>query len=664
MSVSASPTSARPRARRRAGLLLADHWRRRRRAASGHLFGARLLVSYGLALAAVGAVGYLTIDHDLRRSQIDTYAAALRSDARSFRSIARQSPSKAVAIGRIDVVMDTIARRPGTLEMNLIDQQHVVAASGFRSQVGWVAVDPRIREALMLSRTYAGEEGDPLLDRSNFEFVQPLEIDGQRYAYEVSYDHRALDSQLNGVRVGLVMVGLFALLGGSAVFYLVGGRGLIRSHRDALDRVTRDGLTGLPNQRALQDELPHAIAAATRHQDQLAMLVLDVDDFKHLNHQHGHQHGDDLLLRVTAVLRSGRVGDRTYRVGGDEFLALLSHTDSDGARVLGQRLCRWMSEAGVRVSVGVASLRAGLRPDDLRAEADAALYEARRRGGDQVAQYDHIRDLVAVARSDSDEALRRLLTERGVSTVFQPIWDLTSSQLVGIEALTRPDPSYGLQSPLEAFDVAEQIGRIQELDRLCVETALSRSPTLPPGALLFLNVCPQTLELDGDRDDWMLTAVQNAGMRPAQVVVEVTERLGGRTAAVVRAIIRLREQGFKVALDDVGTGNAGLEMLQRVNAEFVKLDRSVVAAAPTDPSARAVLMAMATFARQTGAFVIAEGVEDDQTLAFLHAVHQQYARISGVIQGAQGYGLGRPAAGLPACPPTLLTDHSPADRAA
>jgi len=100
----------------------------------------------------------------------------------------------------------------------------------------------------------------------------------------------------------------------------------------------------------------------------------------------------------------------------------------------------------------------------------------------------------------------------------------------------------------------------------------------------------------------------------------VTERFGGRTASVIKCLQRLRTQGFKIALDDVGTGNSGLEMLRRVNAEYVKIDRSIVVAAATDPGARAVLMAMATFARQTGAYVIAEGIEDDETLAFLQQI--------------------------------------------
>jgi predicted signal transduction protein with EAL and GGDEF domain len=126
--------------------------------------------------------------------------------------------------------------------------------------------------------------------------------------------------------------------------------------------------------------------------------------------------------------------------------------------------------------------------------------------------------------------------------------------------------------------------------------------------LLFINLSPLTLDLDSEAPAWLGAAVERAGLRPQDVVIEVTERFGGRTASVIKRLKQLRQQGFQVAIDDVGTGNSGLEILRGIEAEFVKLDRSIVVTAPAEPGARAVLMAMATFARQTGAFVIAEAL--------------------------------------------------------
>ena len=194
---------------------------------------------------------------------------------------------------------------------------------------------------------------------------------------------------------------------------------------------------------------------------------------------------------------------------------------------------------------------------------------------------------------------------------------------------------------------------------LCVENALRFAPELKPGVLLFINLSPLTLDLDAEADAWLAPAVERAGLQPQAVVVEVTERFGGRTASVVKRLKRLHQQGFKIAVDDVGTGNAGLEMLRRIDAEFVKLDRSIVAAAVTESSARAVLMAMAAFARQTGAFVIAEGIEDEDTLKFLRGIDDRDLSAHTIVQGGQGFGLGRPSPELsPEWPSILHDSHS------
>jgi diguanylate cyclase (GGDEF)-like protein len=619
------------------------------------MFGLRLILTFGVTLALVGFVGYRLILHELRTSQIETYSATQRADAVSLESLAAATGSKAEAIREIDEFIDLIAKRPGTQETSLIDQRGVVGGSGDDTQVGQVDVDPKIEAALYRGQSYAGREANSMFDARNFEFVVPISLSGERYAYEVAYDHEAFDAQLNRLRRILFVVGLLTLVGGGVVFYLVGGRTLLRHHRLALQRATRDGLTDLPNQGAFQEEFPQAVANALRHEETLALAVMDLDDFKFVNDRHGHHQGDDLLKRVAAVLRDGRSGDRVYRNGGDEFAALLPHTDSEGARVFARRLQRAMTEAGVRMSIGVSAQRAGQPADSLRAEAEAALTEAKRRGGNRHTHFDDIRESAVVTTLEKKAAVRKLIDEGKVTTLFQPIWDLAAGRLLGVEALSRPDPSYELSGPFEAFDLAEQIGRVHELDVICATQALSSVPSLPPDALLFLNICPQTLDLDEDRDDWLLRAVERAQLAPERVVIEVTERFSARTNSVIKALTHLRAQGFKIALDDVGTGNSGLEMLRKVHAQYVKLDGSIVSAAVTEQGARAVMMAMATFARQTGAYVIAEGIEDEETLRFLRSIDHLDVRPSRIIQGGQGYGLGRPSPTIQSSSPQGLS---------
>jgi diguanylate cyclase (GGDEF)-like protein len=617
-------------------------------------FALRLAVSFAMALLLVGVAGYVFMNRQLQASQIEQFAAAQRTDAKTFALFAEGSGSHAQTIARIDRVLQAARRQRGTLETLLIDQHNIVRASGKRRLVGSRDSDPRIEAALRAGRSYAGHEAAVGHNPADFEFVVPVNLPAGRYAYEISYDHDVLNADLASVRRGLLLVGLLALLGGGGVFYLFGGRALLRSHRLALQRATRDGLTDLPNQRAFQDEFPQVLAAAVRNQDPLALIALDVDDFKFINDRHGHSHGDEVLKRVAAVLVEGRPGDRAYRVGGDEFALLLPHTDPDGVRVLAKRLLRNLNDAQLHATIGLSAAQPGKATELMRAQADAALYEAKDRGGNQIAHFDDIRDEVAVVGAHERAAVRRLIDEGTLTTVYQPIWNLSTGALLGVEALSRPDPAYGFAGPAEAFDIAEQMGFVHELDVLCVKNALTCAQKMPEGVLLFFNLCPRTLDLDADGNDWLRDVVQRAGFPLDRVVIEITERFGGRASPIVKCLQRLRSQGFKIAIDDVGTGNSGLAMLRQVTVDFVKLDRSIVAAAPTDASARGVLMAVATFARQTGAFVIAEGIEDNETLEFLQGLDDRTPLGHSIIQGGQGYGVGRPTDNLLDIAPTPL----------
>ena len=136
-------------------------------------------------------------------------------------------------------------------------------------------------------------------------------------------------------------------------------------------------------------------------------------------------------------------------------------------------------------------------------------------------------EAVAVTTADEKAAVRRMLDERGLDVHFQPIWNLTTCELIGVEALARPHATYDLEGPQEAFDIAEQLGRTHELDELCASTAFAQADRLPSGVALFVNVCPQTLDLDADENDWFLADVERAGLTPEQVVVEVPSASAG-----------------------------------------------------------------------------------------------------------------------------------------
>ena len=611
--------------------------------ATGWHFLLRMMGAYALALLVVSAVGYRIVDQRLEAAWIRSYGEGQQADARTFAGYANGDGRTWIV--EVQQLLTAVQHRPGTAETKMIDRSGVIVASGDKREVGRMDMDGRIAAALGNGRPYAGHEQDPSQDQRNFEFVAPLTLDGERYAYEVSYDHTAFDAQLRDVRDGLALVALLALVGGAAIFYLSGGRSLLRLHRGALDRATIDGMTGLANRRAFDDELPRSVALAQRDGSQLALAVMDVDDFKMLNDRLGHHHGDGVLRRLAGSLQEGRIGDRGFRTGGDEFAALLPCANSDGARAATAELHRRIDAAGVRSSMGVAFVDGAATGHDLLAQADAALYDAKRRGGSRITYYEDIRHESAVATTEKKSAVLRL-TEgtRPFEIVLQPIWDIEQGVLIGAEALMRPDPELGLDGPAEAFDIAQQLGKVHELDIRCARQSLVRSRELDSDCLLFLNLCPETLDLDADGDDWLLAAVRSVGRRPEQVVLEVTERSGGRVRSVIKCLARLKQHGFKVAIDDVGTGNSGLQLLRAVNPDFVKLDSSVVASAPTDSTAQAVLSAIATFAAQTGSFVIAEGIENVEQLEFMRTIDQRSTRLRRTIRGGQGFALGRPGA--------------------
>lgn len=614
-------------------------------------FAVRLFAGLGATLLLVGAAAFVLLTERLEQHEIESFARVQRADARGFEELAREHDRR-IAVREIGQVLDAIGRRPGMIDASLIDPRGIVVASSRESLVGTPHRTEQIMQALRRGAERYGRAEDPGEESSAFEFVTPVGFPDARYAVEVGTNSESFDEQTAGIREVLALVLVLALVAISVLFYLLGGRSLLRSHRLALQRSTLDGLTDLPNQRAFQSDLEQAVALAARDNGPVALAVLDVDQFKLVNDRNGHIQGDALLKAIAAVLREGRSADRPYRIGGDEFALLLPNTDGDGACTVLRRLGRALAGAGASVSIGVATLRSGERSGELRAEADAALYEAKRRGGNRTVHFDELRGEVTVTTADKREAVRRLVDEGRLTTLFQPIWDFGSGTLVGIEALSRPHDSYGFTGPAEAFHVAAQAGAVHELDELCASSALAAAADNAQAgdAALFLNVAPKTLELDAGQSDWLLTAVDAAGLAPERVVIEVTEQLGSRVASVVKSLEALRAHGFKLALDDVGTGNAGLEMLRKVDADFVKIDRSIVSAAPIEPNARAVLLAMATFARQTGAFVIAEGIEDEETLAFLRSIDERDFQPGSIIQGGQGFELGRPAADIPAVP--------------
>jgi diguanylate cyclase (GGDEF)-like protein len=488
-----------------------------------------------------------------------------------------------------------------------------------------------------------GEATAELLGDGVVRYVSPIGRPGDGYALVVERDARTLQERLGALSTKIALLTVAAWLVAVLLAWALGGRALARRHARAVRHAGLDGLTELGNHRAFHEALRTAATRAGRNGDRVALAVFDVDDFKGANDRHGHQHGDELLRRVAGELAIGGAAARAFRTGGDEFALILPAHSEDDAAVAAARVQAALAAGGVGVSAGVSATRPEMRDERLlRREADAALYEAKRRGLREPVAFAEVREDIAICTPAKADALLRLLEAPAIPVAFQPIWEVATGRLLGLEALARPPLELGLSGPAEAFDVAEQLGRVRDLDARCVRSVLARAAEVPEGALLFLNLAPVSLHGAPEEIDWLLAAAVRHGIATERIVVEVTERSVTRAPHVVRSFRRLRKQGFRVALDDLGAGNAGLEMLRSFAFDFVKVDRAVVAAAPREAGARAVLSAVGAFARETGTLVILEGVEDPAALGTLQAVARGDGGSRPSIHGAQGFGLGRP----------------------
>ena len=476
-------------------------------------------------------------------------------------------------------------------------------------------------------------------------YIEPLRLFDRDVVFAEYRSAEALASGVASFRAGLGLFVLLSLLIALPLFYVLGGRSVGALYRSALQRARRDGLTDLDNHRAFQDELARAVGESSRYGTSVTLALLDIDDFKFENDRHGHQHGDRLLCELSALLRESRAGDRAFRLGGDEFALLLAHTDEAEADVPLARIRTEVERrlSGVTASIGFsAAVPEDREPSTLWGRADAALLEAKRRGGNAIVAAAEVVDSIPVVTIEKVRAVRALIDAGAVDVAFQPIWDLSGTRVLGYEALARPRSSE-LSGPGEAFEIADSIGRGHELDAVCRRATLRVAGELPAGALLFLNVSPQSLEHDALAGDSLVLAVRGAGYEPERVVLEITERTDARKELLIPEAARLRALGFKLALDDVGAGNAGLEMLSALPVDFIKIDRAVVSSAVEDRGARAVMLAIMAFARESGSFVIAEGIESEEMLELARDPYPDGETRTVGAQGAQGYLLGRPA---------------------
>ncbi|MFF5289780.1 putative bifunctional diguanylate cyclase/phosphodiesterase [Paractinoplanes globisporus] len=383
-----------------------------------------------------------------------------------------------------------------------------------------------------------------------------------------------------------------------------------------------DPLTGLGNRALYTERLEGALAAGTP----VAIVYLDLDDFKMINDTLGHDAGDNVLRTVGDRLRHCfPEPDTVARLGGDEFAVLTARID--GLPELAQRLLTGLHEpfaAGARTiqisaSAGIAIADGATRAEDLRKNVDLAMYDAKARGKNTCSLFE------PSMREDFDrelmlrDELRRALTDGDLHVMYQPIVGLGDRRVVGVEALARWNhPRLGSVPPEVFVPVAERAGLIGDLGmsvlrRACAEFAAWAGA---PGAYLSVNVSPLQL-VDPQFPGQVAAALADAGLHPRRLVLEVTENVLADESEVIGTLTRLRATGVRVAIDDFGTGYASLRYLHRFPADIVKIDRTYVHEIACDPAAMRILGTLWQLFDAVGLTAVAEGIEDEDQATML-----------------------------------------------
>ena len=433
----------------------------------------------------------------------------------------------------------------------------------------------------------------------------------------------------------------------------------ISERKENEDRIRRlahhDNLTGLPNRNLLNDRMNHALARAKRHGGRMAVLYVDLDKFKPINDTLGHEAGDEVLQQFAhrirdAVDQMGGDDALLARFGGDEFVILIQDGDVRGSATrlaeklvaeLGRPIVVQDRQVFLGTSIGIT-----LFPEDasgataLMKNGDIAMYQAKVAGKNCYRFYSRAMDQAVERRVRMEQELRGAWERGELSLMYQPVFRMADSRIVGAEALLRwQHPELGMVAPSVFIDVAEQSGLIEIIGPRVLRAACAAAArwggnreAMEP-LFVSVNVSPRQLR-SGDLPDVVAECLRDTGLPASRLHLELTETAVISDEAHASALLAtLHRTGVKVWLDDFGTGFSGLSHLRRVPVDGVKIDRSFIADMLRDPDDLALTTAIIAMAHSLGITVVAEGVEKEGQFNLL--------RERG-CDLAQGYWLGYP----------------------
>ena len=420
---------------------------------------------------------------------------------------------------------------------------------------------------------------------------------------------------------------------------------------DLVHAATHDQLTGLPTRGVLLNQLASALASEPVGDQLVAVLFVDVDNFKLVNDSLGHDSGDELLRemsqRITACVGSAGT---VSRFGGDELVVLLPQTTQDAVSDLGRRVLAVMAapmhlagrEVVTSVSMGVALCAPGAQSaEQILRDADTALYAAKSRGRNRLERFNEELHARVARRMRVESDLRAAVREAQIHVHYQPQVNLLTGRVVGVEALARWNhPELGAMPPAEFIPIAEDARLIDELGGQVLKTACRQlaawGMTAGSQALsMTVNISPRQLD-NPDFAQELQRVLEETGIQPRSLCLELTESaLMSRTTDIAGMLTRIRSMGVYVAMDDFGTEHSSLARLRDLPVEVLKIDRSFIDGLPSEAGDTAIVSSILSLAYAMGKHVIAEGVETEE---------QALALCDMGCPVAQGYLFSRPVA--------------------
>jgi len=402
-----------------------------------------------------------------------------------------------------------------------------------------------------------------------------------------------------------------------------------------------DSLTGLANRALFRDRVAHSLARQARSHGAVSVLFSDLDDFKTVNDSLGHEAGDQLLVAVAERLRAVmRPEDTTARFGGDEFAILLEETDQEGTRRAAERILDALRspfefhgrQVVMRASIGAAfTSDARTEPDDLLRQADLAMYTAKTSGKGRFAFYAPHMHEAAVTRMELKGDLEQAIANQDFELYYQPIVDLRSGNVTGVEALVRwRHAERGVVLPSEFIPIAEETGLVVPLGRWVIgEACRQLGAWTADGRLngprlerlsMWVNLSSRQLQ-EPEFVQTIADAVESSGIRPERLTLEITESgLMADLDESTATLHRLRALGARLAIDDFGTGYSSLSYLERLPVEVLKIDRSFTEAIGHGRDVPVLVRSIVKLGQTLHMEVLAEGIETAEQLTRLRAI--------------------------------------------